>query len=291
MNISTMCLKNLSTISSLRVLIAFVEKSEGDFIVQYSINKIKDDTGISIGSIKKAIDELESKKIITIITNKNGFNEYRLSECIFEHNSFEQKVINGWKKAVGVDNKKPEPNLVIDFTTLNFYHPNINSITEENNNVHLTDKELGALAKQIMLKWFSPLSTEKNRDSKWFSYQMKLIKDLLVQWRTEQVLAGIEYWSTINPLPTGLSSLRFLTYKKYGRSKMMEALDYYKAEYLKNESEINKDKIIENKNKIKQEAEKRDRIKKEERQIVDDINDDEFVKSLLSGFGKIEIAR
>jgi hypothetical protein len=249
-------LNQIETISAVKVLISFCHKVVKDrlFIVEYAIADIAEDSKVSENTTRRAIKELVDLKFIEVISTGRGHATARykvLIEVPFPRPAeVEPQKIEGhkieppkveplkWEKAVAVrkNEHKQEDNIInninnIDLININLLREDINSLSVVNSNIYMNDKELGQIANRVMREVFLP-NAIGSKPSYWFPQQMKLMKDLLVQWRTEQVVAAIRYWTKINPPPTGVSSLRFLMFKRKNTSNLMHALDYWKQEYI-----------------------------------------------------------
>jgi hypothetical protein len=307
MSIPITLLKRVETVSALKVLVYLYEKSHDNGAIRVSLNQIVDEAGIARNSAKRGMQELLDKKVVAQIATGRGNqpNTYKVSKVDIPKIDSpkvdpNQVSVEGWQKATG---SKREPisdptdgqsleiiNIIYkDFKEFNFLNNDINSLSRENDNHNLNDEQLGKLARRVLVEWFLPLAKfEKKQQSKFFfPQQMKLIKDLLVQWRTEQVLAGIEYWAKINPPKDGMKSVAWLKFEKKKVSHMMMALDYFKQQYLEQkdelEEEVRKQKVAEMKAKALEIAKE----KVEHKSKVDDMSDNDFLKDLLGGFGSI----
>jgi hypothetical protein len=152
----------------------------------------------------------------------------------------------------------------------------------------LTDEELGKLARRVLMEWFLPLSKVKSQNKWFFPQQMKLIKDLLVKWRTEQVLAGIQYWASVNPPKDGIKSVAWLNFEKKKVSHIMVALDYYKQQYLLTQADVEEEERKAKVEEMKVNALEIVRKKQEEKKRVAEMSDNDFLSDLLGGFGTIK---
>jgi hypothetical protein len=275
------------------------------------MNQIVDESGIARNSAKRGLQELLDKKIVEQIATGKGNhpNTYKVSKVDTPKIDSPKvdtssSVIDGYKKAVGSKDEddlepKVDPteqdniinNIIYkDFKDYNFFYEDINSLSIFNDNLKLNDEQLGKLARRVLVEWFLPLAKfEKKMPPYFFPQQMKMIKDLLVQWRTDQVLASLKYWIEVNPPKNGISSVRWLMFEKKGVSHMMVALDYYKQEYMNTENEskeeVRKEKVEEMKAKALEIA--KDKVAKKTK--VDEMSDNDFLKDLLGGLGKIEL--
>jgi biotin operon repressor len=316
MMIHSKYLKKVKTMSALKVLVAFFVKAdkEGDSF-EYSLSDISKDSGVSKNTIRKAVQELMDLGFIVFNSQAGQTNKYRVTvsnSAIPKVDTLKGKTVSKvdtpknktvakadtvksgqeleWSRAVA--SSEDEQKVIInDLKDINILKEDINSLTILNNNLFLNDKELGQLAKKIFTEKFLPVCGDGKKQAYWFAQQMKIMKDLLVEYRTEQVIAGIEYWGKINRPKNGLSSLVYLKFKKKNGTNMMEALDYFKSEYLKVADELEKNSreaILADRIR---EVEEKKKVAKEEKKVVDNMTDDDFLSNLLGGFGKIEIKK
>lgn len=110
----------------------------------------------------------------------------------------------------------------------------INSLSVVNQNLYVkSDYELGQEASRVLKWWFDCNGLNRDRPGRYFSQQMNCLKDLLVKYRTEQVVAAVKYYTLVNPPNKGMHSIVFLKYKR----NVMKALDYYKGLYLEQQKE------------------------------------------------------
>lgn len=306
-------LKKIETVSSLKLLIYFYENTNENGIVRDSISGLVEKSGLARNSVNRALTDLTDNRIITKVADGKGNqpNTYKVSSVngpsakgptVDVPTVDTTKAVEGWKKATG---SKGEPKedpikepikdlkdinsiLYKDFKEYNLINNNINSLSILNENLSLNDEQLGKLARRVLIEWFLPLAKVKANNKWFFPQQMKLIKDLLVQWRTEQVLAGIEYWATINPPKNGISSVAWLKFEKKNISHMMMALDYYKQQYLEKQAEVEEEDRKAKVEEMKVSALEIVRKKQEEKKRVSEMTDNDFLKDLLGGFGAIK---
>jgi len=298
-------LEQIETISTLRVLTTFCKKakSEGSMVFDYRLTDIYSDSGLAKNSAVDGLKELCEKGIITIVERGSGRRPNRFSINLAvsevepqdvavskdEVSKVETTTVLGeWKKSVAVrgqgrSEKESEiANSIkdLDLFSINLYTIDINSMSVDNPNATLSKKDIGYLAQRIVLEIFKPrLSMTVN--AKWFGYQIGITKRLLAQYRTEQIIAAIVYWTEISDQK--ITSLRYLTYaNKKGTSKLMVALDYFKAEYLKQGGDNNVEEVIER--IVTEESEKQKRLE-EEKARVSSMSDDDFLDSLLGNIG------
>jgi hypothetical protein len=298
-------LEKLETITELKVIISIFKEcsATNSNTFSWSTNDFIDKSGVSRNSVKKAVDSLIENDIV--IKTKRGIgtspNEYKLKGSEFGIKTADPNIVKSWKKSSasivlnkkGVDelaniiNSKELDNLR-DITNEFLTKEDINSLSVVNENIYMTDEELGKLANRVFKEVFLPLANVKKPVPPYFfPQQMKLMKDYLVSHRTEQVIAGILYWTTINPTPHGLKSLVFLGFEdKKGKSKLMEALDYYKLEYLAVADEVKAKEMV---LQVLAKAEKKKSEEMKEAEIVQNMSDDDFVKNMLGNFGSIKI--
>ncbi|HLI46915.1 MAG TPA: hypothetical protein VKU94_06965 [Geobacterales bacterium] len=313
-------LEKIGTYSALKVLIYLYKKSNNEGIIKISMNTIVNDSDIPRNSVIRGIEELLDKRIIELVAKGKGNdpNAYRVPKnstpkIDSPKNSHTSHISSEWKKAVGsraddncipkidhtdnyiynninnIYNKNNINNNNKDFKDYNLYNKDINSLSVVNNNIYLSDKELGAIAKKLLDYWYKMVDNGEKRNAGFFANQMRILKDLLVKYRTEQVLAGIEYWTKINPPNKGMMSLVWLKYEKKGVSNMMIALDYYKQEYTKRQGEIEEKERLQMVEEIKKNALKLEQKRQEEKQKVDEMTDNDFLDSLLSSLGKLDL--
>lgn len=295
-------LKQVKTISAVMVLVSFCLKAERDKALsfEYAMSAIAEDSNISKNTVRRAIEELEELNFIRTESTGKGSTTatYRL---LIEMPSMGPQEVGGhtveppkvepleWQKTVAARKKRDSQEqeialniLKIDFNNINLLRDDINSLSILNTNLYMNDKELGQLANRVMKEVFLPM-TSGTKPSYWFPAQMKIMKDLLVQWRTEQVVAAIRYWTEINPPANGITSLKYLLFERKGTSNFMHGLDYYKQQYLANVGELEREK---NELKVaeilRKEAEEAAR-KEEERKAVASMSNDDFIRQLLGG--------
>jgi hypothetical protein len=302
-------LKKIDTISALKVFTYLYEKSNSHGIIRVSLNNIVDDSSIARNSVKRGLQELLDAEILKQVANGKGNqpNTYRVPKVDTpknDHTNENKKEINGWKKAVGtrkeeptepkVDHTNNESNIINniiykDFNEINFLNKDINSLSIPNDNLELNDEQLGKLARRVLVEWFLPLANFKKKQSPYFfPQQMKKIKDLLVEFRTEQVLASIEYWTKVNPPKDGMRSLVWLTYKRKKTSHMMIGLDYYKQQYINKQNEVDGDERKERVEEMKFRAVEIAKENVANKTKVDSMSDNDFLSDLLGGLGKID---
>lgn len=322
--ISVELLKKINTVSALKLLIFLHEQSNEAGLYTDSVKGIVEKSGLARNSVNRALSELEEAKIIASRTGVgNRPNTYKVSKVVgpkvdyqsakktYESSNVEGPKVDsgGWKKAYGARKEEPSSSkvdtdiniinnnidnkdniLLKDFKEFNFINNNINSLSTVNENLYLTDEQLGKLARRILIEWFLPLaSLPKNLPNYFFPQQMKILKDLLVEYNTEQVLAAIKYWTKINPPTNGMKSIKWLTYSRKNTSYVMIALDYFKTQYLEKDAEIEEEarlKLVEEKKKSAIEIAKQ---KVEERKKVEAMSNEDFLSDLLGGLGKIDI--
>lgn len=295
-------LKQMKTISAVSVLISFCQKAEREqsLDIEYAISDIAEDSGISKNTTRRAIEELVELKLISVICIGKG-NITTTYKILFDLPSVGPQDVGPqeveglitdslqWQKSVATRKKavSQEQEVInniknIDFNTLNLLKDDINSLSVVNSNIYMTDKELGQLANRVMREVFLPLTTG-TKAQWWFPAQMKIMKDLLVQWRTEQVVAAIRYWTEINPPANGISSLKYLLYERKGTSNFMHGLDYYKQQYVANASVLEKEKHEQVVAEALRREDEIERQKEEDRKAVNDMSDADFIRSLLGG--------
>lgn len=301
-------LKKVETISALKVLIYLYDKSKDNGVIRISLNQLTDESQIARNSAKRGLQELiENKVVEQIATGKGNLpNTYRVSKIDISKVDTSKDDTSAtdvlqYKKAVGSKSDEVsvptdgqlDNNINIiykDFKEYNLYNKDINSLSIPNENHKLNDEQLGKLARRVLVEWFLPLAKFKEKKSKFFfPQQMKLIKDLLVKWRTEQVLAGIKYWTEISPPKDGMKSMKWLDYEKKNISHMMIALDYFKQQYINNESEIKKEERQSKVAEMKLKAVEIAKENLEKKLKVESMSDNDFVADLLGGIGKINI--
>jgi hypothetical protein len=306
-------LKQVRTISAVKALVSFLTKSEtlGSKIIDYSRFDLSEDSGISLTSAKLSIAELIEIGFIEKIerkgskattyrilidndqSNKDEVETDRLETDRLETDRLEVSppiVENTYKKACAASNKEEQEsnNIIkinnIDFNNININIEDINSLSVLNTNLFMTDKELGKLANRVFKEVFLPNLMVKNNSVSWHCAQRGFMKDLLVQYRTEQVVAGIIYWTEIKQAPKGITSLKFLMWKnRKGKTNLMEGLDYFKQEYIKNSHEHlgeEAEKIIVDQMRKKRDEEE-EMLKQKER--VENMSNEDFIEQMFSG--------
>lgn len=298
-------LKNIDTISGLKVLLYFYEKSNHDGILKASVNSIIDGSGIARNSARRGIEELLEKKYITVIKQGSGTqpNTYKVSKfdpSISDTQAVPKTDMGGWKRVTGSkaeqssipENDPDNINNIIykDFKDFNLIHNNINSLSIVNKNHLLNDEQLGKLARRVLVEWFLPLAEFKQKmPGYFFPQQMKMLKDMLVEWRTDQVLAAIKYWTKVAPPKNGMKSLAWLRFEQKKVSHMMVALNYYKQQYLETQHEQEAEERMAKVESMKKNALDIVKKKQEEKKSVDKMDDNDFISNLLGGFGKINL--
>lgn len=302
-NIPLKYLEKIETISALKVLVCFFQKEERT--VKYSISELSSDTGMAANSVRTGLKELVKIGYIKE-TKEKSKDRSRIYEVVLkiEPSIVDSSEMNSsknepsaiepsksdtleWETATAARKKKTEEepevnNIIIDYDNINYYTEDINSVSIVNPNIYLSDKQLGQIANRIVRDKFAP-RVSGTRHNSWFPQQMKLTKDLLVEWRTEQILAAIEYWTVFSPPPNGVMSMRFFMLKdRSGRSKMLEALDHFKADYLEHFAhEDAKFKIEQKQQEAARKAEEEKKRADKEKEEAANMSDDEFLKSLL----------
>jgi DNA-binding transcriptional regulator GbsR (MarR family) len=289
-NIPTNILESIETISELKVLLYLVNNNS-----ETSIRQISLDLKTPRNSISSGLKQLVDKNIIKVIGTKGHKTTYGLT---FEQGEVAQKLSNQkpndeWKTVVAKrkdeDGSKTEhsSNIYInikDFKDINLYKEDINSLTTVNENIYLSDQELGKLARRILVEWFLPMTTGISTNNRaFFPQQINHLKDLLVEYRTEQVLAGIMYWVRINPPRNGINSLGFLKFKNKTTNNMLKALDYFKSEYINSLTSTENEEAFEKAKKTIEEKEAEQKRQEEERNKVASMSSDDFLSSLLAG--------
>jgi hypothetical protein len=303
MSIPITTLQKIDTISALKVLLYLHEKSKSDGVIRISMNNIVDDSGIPRNSVKRGLQELLDNSIIEQIATGKGNhpNTYKVSKVDSPKvDPIENKevVMNGYQKAVGTrfeDDSSPKVdhtetsniinNIIYkDFKDYNLFYNDINSISLPNENHKLNDEQLGKLARRVLVEWFLPLAQLKTKQSKaFFPQQMKMLKDLLVEWRTDQVLASIYYWTKVNPPKDGMRSLMWLKFEKKKVSHMMIGLDYYKQQFIKKQDEVGEELRLEKVEEMKIKAIEIAKEKMAKKAKVDEMSANDFLSDLLSG--------
>lgn len=302
-------LEKLETISALKVLLYLHKKSHKNGLIRISMNNIIDDSGIPRNSVKRGLQELLDNNIIEQVATGKGNhpNTYKVSKVDspkVDPMEKKEEVINGYKKAVGStveDNSSPKVdhtetsniinNIIYkDFKDFNLFYNDINSLSLANDNHKLNDEQLGKLARRILVEWYLPLANFKTKQSNsFFPMQMKLLKDLLVEFRTDQVLASIEYWTKINPPKDGMKSLTWLKFKRKGVGHVVVALDYYKQQFIDKENGLEEEVRLEKVEVMKAKAIEIAKEKVEGRKKVDAMSDNDFLSGLLGNLGKIKL--
>jgi hypothetical protein len=314
MSIPIKTLQKIETISAFKVLVYLYEKSHDDGIIRISMNNIADDSGIPRNSVKRGLQELLDKNIVEQIATGHGNHPstYKVSKIDIPKidmpkvdsptdgpkENYLKQEIQGYRKAVGarieddcgpkVDHMEKDNiinNIIYkDFKEYNLYHNDINSISLPNDNHKLNDEQLGKLARRVLIEWFLPLAELKTKQKKsFYPQQMKLLKDLLVMWRTDQVLAGIYYWTKVNPPKNGLSSVMWMKLEKKNISHMMIALDYFKQQFIKKQGELEEEVRLEKVEKMKAKAIAIAKEKMEQKAKVDEMSANDFLNDLLGG--------
>lgn len=313
-------LSKLKTISALKVLVVFLAMRDklGKDQFNYSVPSISEDSGMSQNAVRNGIKELVSLNFIQVVELHNDkSNVYRIvltpskSEVVggaksevdtpakveSPSKSEVAKTRAEYRFAVAGRKKKEEKqeeeinNNInnIDFNNINIYTEDINSLSVINTNIFMTDKELGKLARRILNEVYLPLSRNGKQDTRFFAMQMRCLKDLLVDYRTEQVVAAIKYWTEINPTPNGLTSLHFLKYKRKNRqgvmvSNVLIALDYYKQQFLANAHEFKKDEIEKKlADKAQREQEEKEAAAKRAEEVAQ-MKPEEFISGMMNRF-------
>jgi hypothetical protein len=308
MSIPIKTLHKIETISALKVLLYLHEKSRHDGVIRISMNKIVEDSNIPRNSVKRGLQELLDNSIIEQIATGKGNhpNTYKVSKVDSPTNGAKEKeevIINGYRKAVGTrleDNSSPkvdhteESNIINniinkEFNIKDLFYNDINSVSLVNDNHKLNDEQLGKLARRVLFEWFIPLADLKQQPKNFFPQQMKMLKDLLVEWRTDQVLAGIYYWTKVNPPRDGMRSLMWLKFERKKVSHLMIALDYYKQQFIEKQSELEEEVRLEKVQEMKAKAVEIAKQKVEQKKKVDQMDDKDFLSGLLGSFGKIDI--
>lgn len=291
-------LESIETISELRVL-TYLVKNENDSVAETSIRQISLELKTPRNSISSGFKQLIEKDIIKVVGVKGHKTTYGLT---FKHEqkatmcSKDEQSPKEWKTVVAVSNEvsgskdEQDNNILLnnnikDFKDINLFNADINSVTNVNQNIYLTDSELGKLARRILVEWFLPMSTGINTKSnkQFFPQQINHLKDLLVAYRTEQVLAGIMYWTKINPPKNGITSIGFLKFKNKTTNNMLKALDYFKSEYINSMTDTEKEEAFEKAKKTVEEKEVEQRRQEEEREKVSNMSDNDFLSSLIAG--------
>jgi hypothetical protein len=299
-------LEKLETISALKVLLYLYKRSK-DGVIRISISNIADSSDIPRNSVTRGMNELLKKEVIEQIATGEGNHPhtYRVSK-LEQPKVYQPKVeqvINGYKKATGSraeDDSIPkveqesEGNIINniinkEFNLNNLLNNDINSLSLANDNHKLNDEQLGKLARRVIIEWYLPLAQPYSKDKRFFPMQMKLAKDLLVMYRTEQVLAGIYYWSKVEPPKDGMKSLVWLKFERRKVSHMIIALDNFKQEYISKQSEVEEESRLEKVETMKAKAIEIAKEKVEQKKKVDEMSDNDFLGNLLGGFGKIDL--
>jgi DNA-binding transcriptional regulator GbsR (MarR family) len=309
-SIPTKYLNQLKTISALKVLVAFLAMSSkvGNNEFEYSLTELEKDTGLSINAIKKGINELVELEFASR-ENRRGTQKtkYKITTVsqvnIVEANIVQSNIAESdtqeYLKATGARKKKEqqESDIInninnIDFNNINFYTEDINNINSViNTNLLMTSTELGKLARRVLLEVYEPrVNRVINDKQKWYGMQMKFMKTMLTEYRTEQVVAAIKYWTEIEEAPNGLMNILFLKARN-GRKKqpnIMIALDYYKAKYIKHYAHEKAAAEAETKRleQLRKEQEEKQQ-QEEERKRVENMTSQEFVDGYMNRFSHI----
>jgi hypothetical protein len=252
-------------------------------LVEYAFNDICTDASVAPNSARSAITILTRLGFISKDGQGSGHrpNIYRicLSQDRPQYTVELMPSESTWQKTTAAKQPSNESPLL----ELDFIKEDINSLSTVNPNAELDEKSLGQLARRVCLEVLAKRAKSHMEAHKWFPSQIKMLKELLLSYRTEQVVAAIVYWTTIKPPPNGLTSVKYLTYKsKNGSTKLMEALDYYKAEYMSKVAPVlAKQKVqeeIARKEKARQDALARQEA---DRQRVEKMDDRDFLDSLI----------
>jgi hypothetical protein len=278
------------------VLISFVSKAKdsGSDIVEYSAFEMEEKLGISRNTIKSAITELMGLGMVIPIEISAGRRPNRYKLTLKESETPVKKPVDdGWMKAAAARKKKERDAEIaqnikdINFDAVDILKDDINSLSILNSNIFMTEAELAKLSNRIVKEYLlRRVDIERSALSRWFVIQNRTGIDLLVKYRTEQVIAGIKYWTEVKP--NGKFGLGFLKYER----NMMKALDYYKAIYLSEKvHEVARQKSEELIVEIEAKKQAEQERMTEEKNKVESMSDDDFVKNLLGGFGKINVKR
>lgn len=301
-------LEKLETISALKVLLYLTKKSHKNGVIRISMNNIVDDSGIPRNSVKRGLQELLDNGVIEQVATGKGNhpNTYKVSNFdspIDGAKENHKQEIEGYKKAVGTrleDDSSPKVdhtendniinNIIYkEFNLNNLLNKDINSLSLANDNHKLNDEQLGKLARRVLVEWYLPLAQPNSKARNFFPMQMKLAKDLLVMYRTEQVLAGIYYWTKIEPPKDGMKSLMWLKFERKKVSHTLIALDYFKQQYIGKQHEVEEESRLEKVEIMKQKALEIAKEKADKKKKVDEMNDNDFVNDLLGNLGKLQL--
>lgn len=279
-------LEKMTSISSLKVILVFANKHKksGSRIFEYALSDVAKDAEITTTTAKKAIEELLAMNAIEIAEVSKGRTptQFRYRADGWSLDGFPSSTSGEWKRVTGSKQEEPDP-----LPKVNFCTRDINSVSVVNNNIYKTDKELGKIAAQLLKEHFYPYCAKSPKPKHWFIQQTNTMKDLLVKYRTEQVMAAVEYWTQVNPPPSGISSMKFIAYENKQRSNVMTALDYYKQEYMKVAHEDERKRAEEKIEEAAFASVLAEKKKNEEKQKVDQTSNEEFVSNLLSSLGSI----
>lgn len=304
-------LEKLETISALKVYLYLYKKTHANGVIRISMNNIVDDSGIPRNSVKRGLQELLDNGVIEQIATGKGNhpNTYRVSKVDSpkvdtpKNDPTETQVVNGYRKAVGTrleDDSSPKVdhtendniinNIIYkEFNLNNLLNKDINSLSLANDNHKLNDEQLGKLARRVLVEWYLPLAQPNSKAKNFFPMQMKLAKDLLVMYRTEQVLAGIYYWTKVEPPKDGMKSLMWLKFERKKVSHTLIALDHFKQEYIKKQHEVEEESRLEKVEIMKQKALEIAKEKAEKKKKVDEMDDKDFLNDLIGGLGKLQL--
>jgi hypothetical protein len=322
-------IKTISALKTLVAFFAIKEKLGKDEF-EFSVPKVAQENDMSENSVRNGIRELESLKFIeSVERNVEKCNVYRLciapskvevggskvevpppskvevptsKVAVAEkaETREEYSFATAARKKKEVQQSEIEKDIYsIDFNNINFYNKDINSFTVINKNVMMNEEELGKLANRILREVFLPLAkpvipTENRARAMWYQKQNNLLKSLLVEHRAEQVVAAIHYWTLVSPLPKGLTSVYFFRLTKRTKhgliTNLMVALHHYKAEYIANEHEYNREEIEQKQaERAKREQEEKEAAAKRAEEVAS-MKPDDFVAGMLGRF-KLNVKR
>lgn len=298
MDISVKYLSQLKTISTLKVLVAFltISETEGNSVTR-SLDELAKQADISVNGVKSGINELVKLDFIEQVGERKGKEKatylLKINQPVVEVAVVETAAEGGYMRATGAKKKDDVAEYIdsIDLHELSFFEEDINSIQVFNVNQLMDDKEIGRLARRIVNEIHRPRVNRVIPDRvKWTSLQVMLMKRLLVKYRTEQVIAAIRYWTEIETSPNGLMSLSFLNAKsrKGRQDNIMVALDHYKTEYLSHVAPVDAQEDAEQR-RVEQLRKERDEQAKLEVETakVENMTDEEFVDQHMNRYANI----
>lgn len=293
-------LNQIKSVSGLKTLIAFLSKQNelATNQFEYPLAEIRQYTGLSINGVRNGVNELIEIGFLKSEERKGRKKSYQIIT-----GGVNVPIVVGdsggsredYKLATGGRKKKEQTEEIkedidsIDFENMNLYQEDINSVTAFNKFQFMGKKEKNRIIDRIIKEVFIPMARPPiGKDDKavvaFFAVQNRVLVTLLKTYRTEQIVAGIKYWTQVNPPTKGITSMHYLTFERKGLKNIQVALDYYKQQYVANAHIHQKDEMEKRQEEVlRKEQEEKEKLEQKKQEVAN-MTSDQFVANHLSRF-------